>query len=186
MGTRGQALIVVPLIIGAVNVIFALLGCLALWAFGLPFRLHIPIIMRFAGLAVLAFGFVFMGWIFKYRRPIDILTSTYLTMRNACMRSADRDSSSMTESLVFHGPHRHVRHPLYFTVVILFLGWWLLLDYTFLLFMALLFLWWFTVVVIRFEEQEIRVLFGEEYEDYARKVPMIIPSLRPVVNAIDK
>jgi protein-S-isoprenylcysteine O-methyltransferase Ste14 len=45
--------------------------------------------------------------------------------------------------------------------------------------MALLFFLWFTVVVIRFEEQEIRLLFGKEYEVYARKVPMIIPSLRP-------
>jgi protein-S-isoprenylcysteine O-methyltransferase Ste14 len=179
MGTRGQAMIVVPLIIGAVNIVFAVLGYFAAWALGLPVRLHMPIIMHFAGFAVLAFGFVFMGWILKYRRPIDILTSTYLTMRNASRGSAGREAPSRTEPLVFHGPHRYVRHPLYFTVVVLFLGWWLLLDYTFLLFMALLFFLWFTVVVIRFEEQEIRLLFGKEYEVYARKVPMIIPSLRP-------
>jgi hypothetical protein len=186
MGTRGQALIVVPLIIGAISVIFALLGCLALWAFGLPFRLHIPIIMRFAGLAVLAFGSLFMGWIFKYRRPVDILLSTYLTMRKAIRGSEGCDASSRIEPLVIHGPHRYVRHPLYFTVVLLWLGWWLLLDYTFLLFMAFLFFIWFTLVVIRFEELELRVLFGEEYEAYAKKVPMIIPSLRPRVNAINK
>ena len=65
---------------------------------------------------------------------------------------------------------------MYFAVVVLFLGWWLLLDYTLLLFMALLFLLWFTLVVIRFEEQELRALFGEEYEAYARAVPKFFPS----------
>jgi hypothetical protein len=179
MGMRQQALIVVPLIIGAVNVLFAFLGYFASWALDIPVLLHVPIITRFAGLVVLVFGFVFMGWIFKYRRPIDILISTYLTMRNACRRSGGCKSSSRIEPLVVHGPHRHVRHPLYFTVVLLFLGWWLLLDYTFLLFMAFFFFLWFTVVVIRFEEQELRMLFGDQYEAYAKKVPMILPSLRP-------
>jgi protein-S-isoprenylcysteine O-methyltransferase Ste14 len=186
MGTRGQALIVVPPIIGAVNIVFAVLGYFAAWALGLPVRLHMPMVTRVAGVVVLAFGFVFMGWIFKYRRPVDILTSTYLTMRNACRGPAGHEALSRREPLVIHGPYRYVRNPLYFTVVILFLGWWLLLDYTFLLFMALLFLLWFTLVVIRFEEQELRRLFGEEYKTYAKKVPMIIPSLRPIVNDIDK
>jgi protein-S-isoprenylcysteine O-methyltransferase Ste14 len=185
MGTRGQALIVVPLIIGTVSIVFAVLGYLAGQAFGLPVRLHMPIVMRVAGLAVLAFGFLFMGWIFKYRRPFDILLSTYMTMLNACRGSAGRGALSRTEPLVIRGPHRYVRNPLYFAVVVLLLGWWLLLDYTFLLFMSFLFFLWFTLVVIRFEEQELRRLFGEEYEAYVRKVPMIVPSLRPLVNDID-
>jgi len=179
MGKRGQALIVVPLIIGAVNVLFAVLGYFAVWALGLPVRLCMPTVTRSIGLAVLAFGFVFMGWIFKYRRPVDILTSTYLTMRNACRGSTGHELSIRTEHLVVYGPHRHVRHPLYFAVVLIFFGWWLLLGYTFLLFMAFLFFLWFAVVVIRFEEQELRLLFGKEYEAYARKAPMILPSLRP-------
>jgi protein-S-isoprenylcysteine O-methyltransferase Ste14 len=186
MGTRGQALIVVPLLIGAVNIVFAVFGYFAAWALGLPVRLHMPMVTRAAGLVVLVVGFLFLLWIFKYRRPVDILTSTYLTMRNARKKSAGQEALSRTEPLVIHGPHRHVRHPLYFAVVLLFLGWWLLLDYTFLLFMAFLFFIWFTMVVIRFEELELRVLFGEEYEAYAKKVPMIIPSLRPRVNAINK
>ena len=186
MKTRGQALIVVPMIIGTVSIVFAVLGYLAGLAFGLPVRLHMPIILRFIGPAVLAFGFLFMGWIFKYRSPADILLSTYLTMRNAIRGSEGYDASSRTEPLVILGPHRHVRHPLYFTVILLWLGWWLLLDYTFLLFMTFLFFIWFTLVVIRFEEQELRTIFGNQYEAYIRKVPMIIPSLRPLVNRIDR
>jgi protein-S-isoprenylcysteine O-methyltransferase Ste14 len=186
MGTKGLALIVVPLIIGAISIVFALLGFLALFVSGLPFRLHMPIMMRTSGLFLLVIGSLFMGWIFKYRRPVDILLSTYLTMKKAVRGSEGWDASSRTESLIIHGPHRYVRHPLYFAVVLLWLGWWLLLDYTFLLFMAFLFFIWFTLVVIRFEEQELRTIFGDQYKDYARKVPMIIPSLSPLMNHIDK
>ncbi len=44
--------------------------------------------------------------------------------------------------------------------------------------MSMLFVLWFRVVVIRFEEQELRALFGDEYESYAKAVPMLLPSLR--------
>ena len=179
MRTREQALIVVPLIIGTLICVFAVIGYVVAGALGIPVRLHLPVMMRAAGVGVLAFGFAFMGWIFKYRSPVEIIISTYVTMRKSIRGAPPQEKSARTEPLILRGPQRHVRHPLYFAVVVLFLGWWLLLDYTFLLFMALLFLLWFTMVVIRFEEQELRALFGEEYEAYARAVPMILPSLRP-------
>jgi protein-S-isoprenylcysteine O-methyltransferase Ste14 len=100
-------------------------------------------------------------------------------MRKASRKSLPQKVLARTEPLILRGPQRHVRHPLYFAVIVLLLGWWLLLDYTLLLLMALLFFLWFTVVVIRFEEQELRALFGEEYEAYAEAVPMIFPSLKP-------
>ena len=67
---------------------------------------------------------------------------------------------------------------MYFAVVVLLLGWWLVLDYTFLLFMAFLFFLWFNLVVIRFEEKELRALYREEYETYAKSVPRFFPSLK--------
>jgi len=179
MRSREQALIVVPLVIGLLAGAFALLAYFVVGAFGIPVRFHMPLLMRAAGSGVLAFGFVFMGWLFKYRSPAAILHSTYVTMRKTSARAAADEVSARTEPLILRGPQRHVRHPLYFAVVVLLVGWWLLLDYTVLLVMALLFFLWFTLVVIRFEEQELRALFGEEYEAYARAVPMIVPSLRP-------
>jgi protein-S-isoprenylcysteine O-methyltransferase Ste14 len=179
MERRGQALIVVPLIIGVLTGAFAILGRFMVGALGIPVRLHIPTVMRAASVGVLAFGFVFLGWLFRYRSPVEILISTYLTMRKASRVTLPDEALGRTEPLVLRGPQRHVRHPLYFAVVVILFGWWLLLDYTFLLLMALLFFLWFTVVVIRFEEQELMALFGEEYEAYARVVPMIFPSLRP-------
>jgi len=63
---------------------------------------------------------------------------------------------------------------LYSDVVLLLLGWWLLLDYSFLLISALFLLLWFSCVVTRFE-RELKALFGNDYEKYAGQAPRIIP-----------
>lgn len=179
MGRKVQALIIVPLIVSMLTGAFAILGNFVLDTFDIPVRLHMPTVIHVAGVGVLAVGLVFMGWLFKYRSPAEILLSTYVTMRTARKGSQMTEALARTEPLILRGPQRHVRHPMYFAVVVLLLSGWLLLDYTLLLLMAMLFFLWFTLVVIRFEERELRALFGEEYEAYARAVPMIIPSLRP-------
>ena len=179
METKGHALVVVPLLVGVLSGTFAVVGYFVGGTLGIPHRLHIPTAIRLSGIVVLALGFYFMGWVFKYRKPLAILTSTYVTMWKSIKRTSPREVPSKTEPLILHGPQRHVRHPLYFALVVLLLGWWLLLNYTFLLIMALLFFLWFTFVVIRFEEQELRLLFGDEFEVYSRTVPRMLPSLKP-------
>ncbi len=82
---------------------------------------------------------------------------------------------SSEEPLILAGPYRLVRHPMYLAVVVLWLGWWLTLDYTFILFMAVFFFFWFNLVVIRFEEKEIKARYGDQYEAYARTVPRFFP-----------
>ncbi len=174
-----KALLVLTLVIGALTAALVLLGLLAIEVFGIPVRFHLPAALRVAGAGLLAVGFSFMGWLFRYRKPGEILLSTYVTMRTSGRRQPPRQESERTEPLILAGPQRHVRHPLYFAVVVMILGWWLLVDYTVLILMACFFFLWFTQVVIRFEEKELRALFGEEYEAYARAVPMIIPSPAP-------
>ncbi len=178
MRIKQQALIVVPLIISILASAFGVFGYLTGIAFGIPSRLCIPPALRGVGVVVLALGFLFLAWLFRYRKPTEILVSTYVTMRKAIRRTRPDDASARTEPLVLQGPQRHVRHPLYFAVVVLFLGWWLVLDYTFLLFMGFLLFLWFNVVVIRFEEKELKALYREEYETYAKSVPRFFPSLK--------
>jgi protein-S-isoprenylcysteine O-methyltransferase Ste14 len=173
-----QALVVVPLIIGVLAGVFGGIGYFTEIAFGIPGRLSMPPALRGVGGVVLALGFFFMGWLFKYRKPAEILASTYLTMRKSIRGARPEDASARTEPLILQGPQRYVRHPLYFAVVVLLLGWWLVLDCTLILFMAFFFFLWFNLVVIRFEEKELRALYGEEYETYARSVPKFIPSLK--------
>jgi protein-S-isoprenylcysteine O-methyltransferase Ste14 len=178
MGIRQQVLIVVPLIISVIISAFGALGYFIVIVFGIPSRLGIPLALRGVGIVVLALGFLFLGWLFRYRKPADILTSTYVTMQKAIKRTRPDDTSLRTEPLILQGPQRYVRHPMYFAVVVILLGWWLVLDYTFLLFMTFLFFLWFNVVVIRFEEKELKALYGEEYETYAKVVPRFFPSLK--------
>ena len=178
MVLRKQALIVVPLIISVLASAFGVLGYFMEIAFGMPSRLCMAPALRGVGVIVLALGFLFMGWLFRYRKPAEILVSTYVTMQKSIRRTRPDDASARTEPLILQGPQQHVRHPLYFAVVALFLGWWLVLDYTFLLFMAWLFFLWFNLVVIRFEEKELKDLYGEDYETYAKTVPRFFPSLK--------
>jgi len=161
---KGLALIVVPLIIGVLISIFAVIAYFMSKALGLPDRLHISWQLRAIGVGVIALGCLFMGWVFRFRRPLDLITSTYVTVLKALKGTPPHEVSGRTEPLILLGPYRHVRHPQYFAVVVLWLGWWLLLDYTILLFMALLFHLWFFWAVTRFEEQELRALLGKEYD----------------------
>jgi len=173
--TRSRAIILVPLVVVLVVGAFFALGILLTIAFRMPSKLSFPFPIRLIGLLILLSGFLFLGWLFKYRRPADILVSTYVSFTQARGGAPLEERSRRTEPLVIKGPYRYVRHPLYSDVVLLFLGWWLLLDYTFLLVSATLLLVWFNFVVAPFEERELRAIFGEEYERYAREVPKIIP-----------
>lgn len=179
MVTKKRAFLIVLLAIGVLITILGLLGYLIGMAIGLPTRLGLPLLVRIFGVIVLLTGFLLLGWVFSYRKSADVFVSTFLTMRKVITGTLTRDKSARTELLVIEGPHCYVRHPMYFAVVVLVLGWWLMLDYTFILLMAGLLIPWFNLVVIRFEEQELRAIFGEQYESYSKSVPRFIPSFSP-------
>jgi protein-S-isoprenylcysteine O-methyltransferase Ste14 len=170
-----RAAFYVPLIMLATVSFFFALGYLATVIFGIPFSLAIPLPARMFGLLLIALGLVFLGWLFRYRKPIDMIVSTYVTFVKAVRRIPLGKQSGRTEPLIIMGPYRHVRHPIYFSVFLLLLGWWVLLDYSFLFFSALLLLLWFKFVVVPFEEKELVAIFGCQYERYAREVPSLIP-----------
>ena len=171
-----KAIIVVPFAVLAVLTVFFALAYLVIIWFRIPEKFGFSLPVRFVGLVLLLSGLLFLRWLFRYRRPMDIIISTYVTFSKVGSgRMHLEERSSRTEPLVVKGPYRYVRHPLYSDVVVLLLGWWLLLDFSFLLISALLLLLWFSLVVTRFEERELRAIFGDEYEEYARRVPKIIP-----------
>ncbi len=173
--TELKAHLLVPLIVLVVVVFFFMLGYVIAVILGVPFSFGLALPIRLLGVLMLASGFLFFGWLFKYRRPVDILISTYVTFSKVRRGVPLEKLSGRTESLAVQGPYRYVRHPLYFGVVVLVLGWWLLLDYSFLLFSTILLLLWFNFVVAPFEERELRAIFREQYEKYAKEVPKIIP-----------
>jgi len=173
--TKTRAILLVPLVVFTVVMAFFTLGYLVTIAFQIPPKLNFPLPIRLIGLLILLSSFLFFGWLFRYRRPVDILVSTYVSFSKVMSRVRLEERSSRTEPLVVKGPYRYVRHPLYSGVVLLVLGWWLLLDHSFLLVSTILLLLWFNFVVAPFEEKELRAIFGEDYELYAKQIPKIIP-----------
>ena len=179
MSARWRAMFVVPLIVLALGAAFGAVGYLLEITLGIPHRFEMPWAVRSGGVAVLGLGLGILGWLWKYRKPGDVLVSTYVTMRKAVCRTPSEEGVARTEPLVLEGPQRHVRHPMYFAVVVLLLGWWLVFDHTFILWMAFFFFLWFNLVVIRFEEAELTALYGQRYAAYVKAVPKFVPSLRP-------
>ncbi len=68
-----------------------------------------------------------------------------------------------------------MRHPLYFGIIEITFGWALVGAYTFVLVAGIAVLLWFWLVLIPFEERELRALFGDQYTRYMAGVPMLIP-----------
>jgi protein-S-isoprenylcysteine O-methyltransferase Ste14 len=84
-----------------------------------------------------------------------------------------------TRHLVVSGPYRHVRNPMYVSVLAVILGQGLLLPSEgVLLYGALVFLA-FHAFVLAYEEPTLRRKYGPEYEAFCRHVPRWIPRLRP-------
>ena len=78
---------------------------------------------------------------------------------------------SPPEKLVRVGLYRYSRNPMYISGVLILLGWavsfcsWVLLIYTLLIVIG------FSLRVVRYEEPTLVRQFGEEWEDYASRVP---------------
>lgn len=167
--------ILVTVIVFTVFAVSITLGYLVCIIMGMPSSFGFMLPLRLFGVLVLALGFILLGWLFKFRKPVDIVNSTYVTITKAISGVPLEDQSARTETLVIQGPYKYVRHPLYLDVVILMVGWWLLLNYSLLLLSAIFLLLWFNYVVAPFEEKELKAIFGEQYKRYSKEVPRIIP-----------
>ena len=79
-----------------------------------------------------------------------------------------------TNRLVTSGIYSCMRHPMLFGLTLLPLGWALLLGSpTFILFIAPFEMLFIVIMVVVFEEMEVRHKFGAAYRKYAEKVPMV-------------
>ena len=157
--------------------LFALYGIsyLTCVLFGLPFSLGLPLVVRLIGGVLVAVGLAVATSVFAYRSPSDVAVSTYLTLTKLAGRAPLAEPSGRTEPLVIDGPQKYVRNPLYSAVEVMLFGWAFVADSTSVLVFAVALLLWYALVLIPFEERELRALFGEQFERYAEEVPMLAP-----------
>lgn len=172
---RPKVLLLVPPIVISVIASLMVLGYLISKILSMPFSFGLTLPVRLLGLFVLVIGILFFAWFYKYRKPIDVLISTYVTITKLKKTANLKKPAGRKEPLVVKGPYKYVRHPMYFGVILFVIGLWLLLDYSFLLISTILLLLWFNFVVATFEEKELKAMFGKQYEQYSKKVPKIIP-----------
>ena len=79
-----------------------------------------------------------------------------------------------TNQLVTTGLYGCMRHPMLFGLTLLPLGWALLLGSpTFIMLVAPLEMFFIIGMVIVFEEMEVKRKFGDAYESYKQRVPMV-------------
>ena len=78
-------------------------------------------------------------------------------------------------TLVTSGPYGLVRHPIYTAMFGMLLGSGILVSRWESVVVGAAFFLWGTVIRVRIEERLLRAVFGTAYENYARKVPALIP-----------
>lgn len=170
----GAFVIAASLVLALVVALVALSYLLSI-ALDLPPSLGLPPAAGLAGLASVVAGLSLAAWTFSVRSPAHMMMSTYVTLTKALKRGPAGERAGRTEPLVVSGPQKYMRNPLYFGVVMIVLGWAIIAASPFLLLAALVFLTWFALVLIPYEERELRALFGEEWVRYAAETPMLVP-----------
>ena len=102
-----------------------------------------------------------------------LVLSGYLARKGlSIVFGEERESPSVISKSVF----KVVRHPVYLSEILLYVGFLMLsisLAGVFVLLIAILFLHY----ISRYEERLLLARFGEEYREYMRKVPMWLPRL---------
>ena len=80
------------------------------------------------------------------------------------------------------GLHNYVRHPLYLGTFAFIWGWFLIRPYI-SYFIACAIITIYTLVALIFEEEKLVLEFGDDYVEYKKNVPKIIPKLKSRTHA---
>ena len=86
-------------------------------------------------------------------------------------------------ALVVSGPYTHVRNPMISGVILVLIAEAMLFRTLPHVVWAALFFLLNTIVIPAVEEPVLRARFGEQYIEYCRRVPRLIPRLRPYLGA---
>lgn len=79
--------------------------------------------------------------------------------------------------LVMEGPYAYIRNPIYTGMLGMLIATGLAMEHWVALIVAVLIFMAGLVIRVRSEEKLLRAAFGQEFEDYARRVPAVLPGI---------
>ncbi len=130
-------------------------------------------------------GFLFAAIFLFFARPspLSLAVGGVIAVLGLLIRAWASGHIRKNQELAVSGPYALTRNPLYLGSFILGLGftiasgvWWL----------GLLFIALFLGIylpVMRVEAEDLEAIFGEQYLDYSRRVPLFFPRLRAKIGA---
>lgn len=166
-------LLILSVILFTFGLAYAIYYLLSL--FGLPLSVGFPLPFRLLGLVLVSIGIFVGSSVMRYRRPMDVIVSTYDTFTKLLWKRPIRERTKRTEPFIPKGPYVYTRNPMYFGVVMLALGFGFVFASIPLLLWGVVVALWFSFFQIPFEEKELKALFGESYAEYKQQVPMLFP-----------
>ena len=122
-------------------------------------------------------GFLFAAVFLIFARPemLTLIIGGTIAVGGLLIRAWASGHIRKNQNLAVSGPYAYTRNPLYLGSFILGVGftmaagvWWLGLIFI-ALFLGIY------LPVMRVEASELTEIFGEEYREYARKVPLFVP-----------
>jgi protein-S-isoprenylcysteine O-methyltransferase Ste14 len=126
-------------------------------------------------------GFAFAAVFLYFARPtaISLAIGSAIALIGLAIRAWSSGHIRKAKVLAVSGPYAFTRNPLYVGSLVIGVGftaaagvWWLTLLF------AVLFIGIY-LPVMRVEADDMRRIFGEEYEEYSRNVPMLVPRITP-------
>ncbi|MDQ2747836.1 MAG: isoprenylcysteine carboxylmethyltransferase family protein [Acidobacteriota bacterium] len=124
-------------------------------------------------------GFLFAAIFLIFARPqmLTLIVGGAIAVVGLLIRAWSAGHIRKNQKLAISGPYSHTRNPLYLGSFVLGVGftiasgvWWLGLIFI-ALFLGIY------LPVMRVEAKELTQIFGDEYHEYAKKVPLFIPRL---------
>ena len=130
----------------------------------------------------LGYPFALLFLFFVRPTPISILLGAVIAVSGLCIRAAAAGHLRKHEQLAVGGPYAHTRNPLYFGSMWIAVGFlvagrfWADGGWISGALVAVYFGYFYSVVMKR-EENELRVQYGAAFETYAAQVPLFFPRL---------
>jgi protein-S-isoprenylcysteine O-methyltransferase Ste14 len=126
----------------------------------------------------LGFLFAVVFIVFSKPSPVTLLVGGLVALIGLAVRSWASGHIQKAKVLATNGPYGYTRNPLYLGSFILGVGftiaagvWWLALIFI-ALYLGIY------LPVMRVEEDDISRIFGPEFDEYRRDVPLFVPRLR--------